>query len=79
MESIISQVITEWGTFGLMIFLIGYFVYDSWKTQKTHKDNNAKAIVAVQKVADKMDNFDMIISLVNDKVYICNFTSKEEK
>ena len=68
MESIISQFIAEWGTFGLMIFLIGYFVYDSWKTQKARKDNNSKAIDAVQKVADKVDNLDMKISVVKDKV-----------
>lgn len=68
MESIISQFITEWGTFGLMIFLIGYFVYDSWKTQKARKDNNSKAIDAVQKVANKVDNLDMKITVVKDKV-----------
>lgn len=68
MESIISQFITEWGTFGLMIFLIGYFVYDSWRTQKARKDNNSKAIDAVQKVADKVDNLDMKINMVKDKV-----------
>lgn len=81
MESIISQFITEWGTFGLMIFLIGYFVYDSWKTQKTRKDNNTKAIDAVQKVADKMDNLDMKISIVNDKVDIVtdNFDTRIDK
>lgn len=68
MESIISQFITEWGTFGLMIFLIGYFVYDSWRTQRARKDNNSKAIDAVQKVADKVDNLDMKITVVKDKV-----------
>ena len=68
MESIISQFIAEWGTFGLMVFLIGYFVYDSWKTQKARKDNNSKAIDAVQKVADKVDNLDMKITVVKDKV-----------
>ena len=68
MESIISQFITEWGTFGLMIFLIGYFSYDSWRTQKSRKDNNSKAIDAVQKVADKVDNLDMKITVVKDKV-----------
>lgn len=68
MESIISQVIAEWGTFGLILILIAYLVYDSWKSTKNRKDNNEKAINAVSKVADKVDNLDMKISIVNDKV-----------
>lgn len=68
MESIISQVIAEWGTFGLILILIAYLVYDSWKSTKNRKDNNEKAINAVSRVADKVDNLDMKISIVNDKV-----------
>lgn len=68
MESIISQVIAEWGTFGLILILIVYLVYDSWKSTKNRKDNNEKAINAVSRVADKVDNLDMKISIVNDKV-----------
>lgn len=68
MESIISQFISEWGTFGLILCLIVYLVYDSWKSSKNRKDNNDKAVNAVEKVADKVDNLDMKISIVNDKV-----------
>ena len=68
MESIISQVIAEWGTFGLILILIVYLVYDSWKSTKNRKDNNEKAVNAVLRVADKVDNLDMKISIVNDKV-----------
>ena len=68
MEIIISQIITEWGTFGLILILLGYLTYDSWKSQKIRKDNNDRAINAVQKVEDKMDNINTKISLVDQKV-----------
>lgn len=68
MESIISQVVTEWGTFGLILCLIMYLVYDSWKSTKNRKDSNDKAVNAVEKVADKVDNLGVKISLVNEKV-----------
>lgn len=34
MGTIISQFITEWGTLGAVIFLIGWFAYENWKSNK---------------------------------------------
>lgn len=56
MDSIISQLITEWGTLGLLLGLIIWIVIDSWKVSKNRKDNNDRAMNAISNLDNKLDN-----------------------
>lgn len=68
MGSIISQFITEWGTFGAVLFAIGWMVYDNWKTGKEKKNNGSSVQTSIDKLGGKMDNLQDKIGLVNNKV-----------
>lgn len=68
MESIITHFITEWGTFGLILALIIWLIYDNWKSSK---NNNIKEVVTeIKTVSGKVDNLHDKISIVEDKVKI---------
>lgn len=79
MDSIISQLITEWGTLGLLLGLIIWIVLDSWKVSKNRKDNNDRAMNAIsslvkevkivdQKVDNVIDNFNDKIDFVQNQI-----------
>lgn len=72
MDSIISQIIAEWGTLGVVIFILVYLVYDSWKVSKNRKDNNDRAMNAISnldnKLDDKIGTLSKEIKIVDQKV-----------
>lgn len=68
MDSIISQIITEWGTFGLLLFGIGYVSWENWKADKNKKNNTSEIITAVNIMGGKIDNLHDKIKIVDEKV-----------
>lgn len=44
MGSIISQFITEWGTLGAVLCLIGWMVYENWKSNKNKEKESKKDV-----------------------------------
>lgn len=68
MDSIISQVIAEWGLYGLILLGFGYIIWDNWKTNKTKKNDNNQIITAVNSMGGKIDNLHDKIKLVDEKV-----------
>lgn len=68
MDSIISQFIAEWGTFGLLLFGIAYISWDNWKTNKSKKSGTSEIITAVNTMGGKIDNLNDKIKIVDEKV-----------
>ena len=68
MDSIISQVIAEWGVYGLILLGFGYIIWDNWKTNKAKKNDNNQIITAVNTMGGKIDNLHDKIKLVDEKV-----------
>lgn len=68
MESIITSIIKEWGSIGLVVAGLGYLIYDNWKTAKHRKDNNEKNTLSIQIISDKIDNINDKVSIVDKKV-----------
>lgn len=68
MDSIISQVIAEWGIYGLILLGFGYIIWDNWKTNKSKKSDHASVISAVNTMGGKIDNLHDKIKLVDEKV-----------
>lgn len=72
MGDIISHFITEWGTLGAVVFLIGYITWDNWKSGKARIDNNKETIKEVKNIKEtlgvKIDNVQARIDLVDEKV-----------
>lgn len=68
MDSIISQFISEWGTLGVVLFAIGWLVYDNWKTSKTRSSNKEETLTVVRGLGDKIDNLSDKIKIVDNKV-----------
>lgn len=68
MDQIITQIISEWGTFGLVLLGMCYLIYDNWKSSKSRKNDNNKTVVEIQSLSDKMDNLNDKINIVDTKV-----------
>lgn len=68
MDSIITQFINEWGTFGAFLIILGYFAWDNWKTNKRRKNDNSTIISAVDSMGGKIDNLHEKIELVDTKM-----------
>lgn len=68
MDSIISQIITEWGTFGIILFGIGYLVWENYKAIRNKRDNSKEVLNAMDALSNKVDNLSDKIVLINDKV-----------
>lgn len=68
MDSIISQFIAEWGTFGVVLFAIGWIAWDNWKSNKTKNAQKNETLTAVNNLGAKIDNLDDKIKLVDHKV-----------
>ena len=68
MNEIISQFITEWGTFGAVLLGIGYLIYDNWKTNKTRKSNKDETVSIVKSLDGKLDNLNDRIDIIDTKV-----------
>lgn len=68
MNELISQFITEWGTFGAVLLGIGYLIYDNWKTNKTRKSNKDETVSIVKSLDGKLDNLNDRIDIIDTKV-----------
>lgn len=68
MNEIVSQFITEWGTFGAVLLGIGYLIYDNWKTNKTRKSNKDETVSIVKSLDGKLDNLNDRIDIIDTKV-----------
>jgi hypothetical protein len=68
MNEIVSQFITEWGTFGAVLLGIGYLIYDNWKTNKTRKTNKDETVSIVKSLDGKLDNLNDRIDIIDTKV-----------
>jgi hypothetical protein len=68
MDSIISQLIAEWGTLGLMLLGIGYISWENWRANKHKKIGNTEIISAVNTMSGKIDNLHDKIKIVDEKV-----------
>ena len=68
MDTIISQFIAEWGTLGVVLFAIGWMVWDSRKSNKTKNSQNNETLTVVKGLGDKIDNLHTQINLVDKKV-----------
>lgn len=67
---IITQFITEWGTFGLVLAIMGWMIYDNWKYNKRGRYNNdtKNVLNEIKNVSGKVDNLHDKIILVDEKV-----------
>lgn len=68
MNELVSQFITEWGTFGAVLLGIGYLIYDNWKTNKTRKSNKDETFSIVKSLDGKLDNLNDRIDIIDTKV-----------
>lgn len=68
MDSIISQFMSEWGTLGAFLAILGYLMWDNWKTNKTRHNDRGVIISAVDVMGGKIDNLHDKIELVDTKM-----------
>ena len=73
MDTIIAQIITEWGSIGLLLAILIWLGVESWKNSKK---NNLSGVISeiknvsgeIKVVSGKVDNLEDKISIVNTKV-----------
>ena len=68
MDSIISQIISEWGIFGLLLIGIAYIIWDNWKINKSKRNDNGVMLAAMNNMGDKIDILQDKLIMVDDKV-----------
>jgi hypothetical protein len=68
MDTIISQFIAEWGTLGVVLFAIGWMLWDNRKSNKTKNSQNNETLTVVKGLGGKIDNLYDKINLVDQKV-----------
>lgn len=68
MDTIISQFIAEWGTLGVVLFAIGWMLWDNRKSNKAKNAQNNETLTAVKGLGGKIDNLQDKINLVDQKV-----------
>ena len=68
MDTIISQFIAEWGTLGVVLFAIGWMLWDNHKSNKTKNSQNNETLTVVKGLSGKIDNLYDKINLVDQKV-----------
>lgn len=68
MDTIISQFIAEWGTLGVVLFAIGWMLWDNRKNNRTKTSQNNETLTAVKGLGGKIDNLQDKINLVDQKV-----------
>lgn len=64
MDSIISQIIAEWGALGLLFIGICYIIWDNWKSLR----GGNGLLSTINNMNGKIDNLQDKISMVDDKV-----------
>lgn len=68
MDSIITQIVTEWGLFGLILAGFGYIIWDNWRLNKSKKNDNSMILSSMNNLNGKIDNLQDKIIMVDDKV-----------
>ncbi len=68
MDNVIGEILSTWGTVGILIVVFGYMAWDSWKAMRDRKSNNDKAMTGIELLGGKIDNINTSIKLVDQKV-----------
>jgi hypothetical protein len=68
MDNVIGEILSTWGTVGILIVVFGYMAWDSWKAMRDRKNNNDKAMTGIELLGGKIDNINTSIKLVDQKV-----------
>ena len=68
MDTIISQFIAEWGTLGVVLFAIGWMLWDNRKFNKTKSSQNNETLTAVKGLSGQIENLSGKINIVDKKV-----------
>lgn len=68
MDAIISQFIAEWGTLGVVLFAIGWMLWDNRKNNRTKTFQNNETLTAVKGLSGQIENLSGKINIVDKKV-----------
>lgn len=68
MDNVITEILSTWGTVGILIIVFGYMVWDNWKSMRDRKNNNDKAMNGLELLGGKIDNLNSNIKFVDQKV-----------
>ena len=68
MDNVIGEILSTWGTVGILIVVFGYMAWDNWKAMRDRKSNNDKAMTGIELLSGKIDNINTSIKLVDQKV-----------
>ena len=68
MDNVISEILSTWGTFGILIIILGYLAWDNWKAMRDRKSSNDKALNGLEIIGGKIDNITTSIKLIDQKV-----------
>ena len=68
MDSIISQFIKEWGTFGAIICFFTWMAWENWRANKHKNSQKNETLTVVKGLGDKIDNLYDKINIVDTKV-----------
>jgi hypothetical protein len=68
METIISQFISDWGSLGAFLCILGFLIWDNWRTNRSRQTNHGTIISAVDSMGGKIDNLHEKIELVDTKM-----------
>lgn len=68
MDAIISQIVSQWGVFGLLLIGIGYIIWDNWRINKSKRNDNNMIMSTINNIGGKINILQEKINIVDDKV-----------
>lgn len=68
MDAIISQIVSQWGVFGLLLIGIGYIIWDNWRINKSKQNDNNMIMSTMNNIGGKINILQEKINIVDDKV-----------
>ncbi len=68
MDIIISQIVSQWGVFGLLLIGIGYIIWDNWRINKSKRNDNNMIMSMMNNIGGKINILEDKINIVDDKV-----------
>lgn len=68
MDAIISQIVSQWGIFGLLLIGIGYIIWDNWRINKSKRNDNNMIMSTMNNIGGKINILQEKINIVDDKV-----------
>lgn len=68
MDAIISQIVSQWGVFGLLLIGIGYIIWDNWRINKSKRNDNNMIMSTMNNIGGKINILQEKINIVDDKV-----------